>query len=104
MQIEIEETAVELVVEGSGREVELVKEGRQNKKRLAKELRNKWKTYTNSKTNKKVPAKKIGKRCNKSCKKECSTISDEQRTEIFDIYYQLSDLRLQREFLVQHIK
>ncbi|XP_076453198.1 uncharacterized protein LOC143288506 [Babylonia areolata] len=92
-------------VEGSAREVAKKKMPRPNKQKEAKRQRSMGQEYTSNATKKKIAARKMKTRCKeKTCVRQCSTISDEQRHELFQSYYALADLRLQREFLVRHIK
>ncbi|CAG4989653.1 unnamed protein product [Colias eurytheme] len=72
----------------------------------AKTMRNTGKPYTSrSKSRKNIPARSLKPPCGEKCKLECSKkITDAMRTKIFDCYWQLGDLSLQRNFIHKHIK
>ncbi|XP_038221623.1 uncharacterized protein LOC119839431, partial [Zerene cesonia] len=72
----------------------------------AKTMRNTGKPYTSrSKTRKNIPARCLKPPCGEKCKLECTKkITDAMRTKIFDCYWQLGDLALQRNFIHKHIK
>lgn len=92
-------------VDGSAREVAKKKMSRPNKQKETKCQRSMGQEYTSNGTKKKIAARKMKPRCKeKTCVRQCSTISDKQRHALFQSYYALADLRLQREFLVRHIK
>lgn len=63
--------------------------------------------YT-AKNKRAVPEKKMGNRCNeeicKKIKKDCYLINEEDRHLLFTSFYELGDLRLQREFIVRHVE
>ena len=71
----------------------------------AKTMRNTGKPYTSrSKSRKNIPARYLKPPCGEKCKLECTKkITDSMRTKIFDCYWQLGDLSLQRNFIHKHI-
>lgn len=63
--------------------------------------------YTKSNSCNLVQPKQLGDRCSEKCKKvgrECTLFSDDDRKSIFDAYYELPSLQLQREFIVRHVE
>ncbi|GFN85519.1 hypothetical protein PoB_001202500 [Plakobranchus ocellatus] len=76
------------------------------KYREAKLKRNRGERYVRPKT-KIHDSRKMGKACvSESCLtvgRQCGVITLEQREEIFQIFYGLGNLRLQREFIVHQI-
>lgn len=83
------------------------KSPRKNKRKLSRQLRNIGEEYVNPVTKKVVIQRNIKPCCNQdTCrkfKKDCFKINDQGRLEIFNSYYNLRDLQLQREFIVRHI-
>lgn len=71
----------------------------------AKTLRNTGKLYTSrSKSRKNIPARHLKPPCGEKCKLECTKkITNATRTKIFECYWQLGDLSLQRNFIHKHI-
>ncbi|CAK1586764.1 unnamed protein product [Parnassius mnemosyne] len=69
------------------------------KKNKTKQLKNLGKQYT-SRTGKTVPAKAMKPPCSDKCRYLCSNkFSEEQRREIFNMYWALSSFQRQRDFL-----
>lgn len=104
-----QEKAPELyVIEGNEREFRHEKKTKINKQIQAKRKRNLGQEYTSVKTKKVVHARQMKARCKgtmcEKMKKMCSQITEEDRKAIFDSYHNLGDLRLQREFLIRHVK
>ena len=95
-------------VEGSEKEVIRAKKVKSNKQKEAKTKRGLGQEYISRKIKKTVPLKQMKARCRgdtyEKQKRQCLTITDQQRQTIFDLYHALGDLRLQREFLVKHVK
>lgn len=96
------------LVEGEEKEegiCEIQKKG--NKQKLAKKMRDLGKDYVRPKTGVAVPARQIKRRCNiEICQKssrDCHLFSDEDRTKIFDSFYQIGNLTRQRDFIVRHV-
>lgn len=98
-------------VDGSRREnspEHSIKKKRGNKKKIAKELRNKGEEYISVKTKKIVPKRRFLKeRCNGAvCSKfnhKCMEITDEERQNILNDFYNTEDLQLQREYIVRFV-
>lgn len=95
-------------VEGTQKEGNQRKKDIFNKQKLAKALRNSGKEYVTVKKKKTIPCRRMKPRCSgDTCKKQgrlCSTISDSQRSQLFDGYYALADINRQRHFIVQHVE
>ncbi|CAH2094969.1 unnamed protein product [Euphydryas editha] len=72
----------------------------------AKTLRNAGKSYTSrSKSRKQIPARSLKPPCSEKCKLECTKkITNSARAKLFENYWQLGDLSLQRNFIHKHIK
>ena len=96
----------QFTVEGVARENPKEKTKKQNKQKQAKAKRNRGEEYISPSTKKKVSAREIKARCKGSskCKRDCDKITDEERKEVFKNFYAYGDLRLQREFIMRHIK
>ena len=82
---------------------------RPNKRKIAKVSKDKGEKYKNVKGETKIGRKgNMLPRCQgETCqrvKKECKQISDEDRIAINSMYYNLGNLRLQRQFLVNNTK
>lgn len=63
--------------------------------------------YTKFKSSNLVPPKKLGDRCTDKCKKfgkKCDQFSNDDRKQIFEAYYKLPSLQLQREFICRHVE
>ena len=94
--------------EGNEKEVIRAKKVKSNKQKEAKTKRGLGQEHIRRKIKKTVPPKHMEARCRgDTCekqKRQCLTISDQQRQTIFDSYHALGYLRLQREFLVKHVK
>lgn len=95
-------------VEGVEKEGVQKKKARVNTRKEEKKKKDLGQEYTSTKTKKTMPAKCVKPRCKgTACTKQqklCESISDEQRQVIFESFHALGDLKLQREFLVRHIK
>ncbi|XP_060810179.1 uncharacterized protein LOC106142604 isoform X1 [Amyelois transitella] len=72
------------------------------KHNVAKRLRNTGKAYEST-SKKQVPARKMGPTCGEKCRLKCSLkINETSRLDIFNKYWNLGDLRKQREFIIRH--
>lgn len=70
------------------------------KKNLAKKLRNTGVSYTNTKSKNTYPKRKLQPPCDESCKLKCANkISEEERINIFEMYWALGNVQRQREFI-----
>lgn len=96
----------QFIVEGSAKESKVQRTVKINKQVEAKAKRNRGEEYISPSTKKKVPQKEMKPRCqgSKKCGRKCDTIADEERKKIFKAYYDLGDLRLQREYIVRHVE
>ncbi|CAH1102530.1 unnamed protein product [Psylliodes chrysocephalus] len=73
------------------------------KKNLTKRLRNEGKQYIN-KNNKLVRERRLGPPCTEKCKLKCKTkLTNEERQDIFNEYYNLPDLQSKRKFVAFHM-
>ncbi|XP_030764271.1 uncharacterized protein LOC115888640 [Sitophilus oryzae] len=77
------------------------RKGQISKKKMAKILRDSGKQYISlSKSKKIVAAKKMGPPCTSRCRLKCSEkISENQRANIFQSYWNLASLTRQRDFI-----
>ncbi|XP_072391866.1 uncharacterized protein [Diabrotica undecimpunctata] len=95
-------------VEGASKEYEREVLTRTNKKRVAQVLRRSGAQYVSVDTKKTVSGRKLGSSCNSEwCKKggrNCSKFSKEVRQSIFDNFYKLANVQLQREYIARHVK
>ena len=95
-------------VEGSEKEVIRAKKVKSNKQKEAKTKRGLGQEYIRRKIKKTVPPKQMKARCRgDTCEKQKrqSVFADQLLLNtIFDSYHALEDFRLQREFLVRHVK
>lgn len=95
-------------VEGAPREYEPNKVPRTNKKKVAQALRLSGEEYISVDTKKLVSGRKLGPPCNSAwCKKggrQCDKFSEKNRELIFQDFYKLDSLHIQREFIARHIK
>lgn len=98
----------EFAVEGGSMEHTRTKEKKVDKRKLAKSLRNKGKQYINPVTKKQVAARKIGPRCDQeTCKKfgrNCFKFTEADRILLFEDFYKLGSLQLQREFISRYVQ
>lgn len=97
------------IVEGEKKEEPQTKKVSVNKQKEAKLKRNTGKEYISPNTKKVVPKKKLGNGCKEIsyCQKlgrECHLVTYEKQELIFQDYYKLGELRLQREYIVRHIE
>ncbi|XP_075986434.1 uncharacterized protein LOC142983446 [Anticarsia gemmatalis] len=75
-----------------------------NKAALAKKLRNRGLEYKCLRSNTLKPARKMGPTCNDRCRLKCSEkLTEHQRKVIFDRYWNLGSVSLQREFIAKHM-
>ena len=71
---------------------------------VRKRQKNHGEEYT-AKSGRVVHSRKIGKGCGEVCKFKChQNISEQKRQEIFDSYWSLGDITLQRNFLIKFAK
>lgn len=92
------------VMEGSSREEPRLKKKRENKQKVNKERRNTGKGYTQSnKSYNLVPPKCLKEKCKgEACKKQgkkCNDFTVDDRQKIFDAFYGMGNLTLQREYI-----
>lgn len=71
-------------------------------------MRNTGLPYTQEKSMNIVAPRSMKQRCKgDTCEKlgkSCKSISEEQRKEVFSAYWELGDLKMQREFIARHLK
>lgn len=75
------------------------------KKNISKKLKNSGKSYTSlAKSKKVIPERRIGPTCSEKCKFECTaSVNNETREMIFQEYWNLSDIEMQRQFICNNI-
>ena len=93
-------------VEGSAKEIMTPKTPKINRQKQAKQRRNSGQDYISPNTKKTVPKRELKPRCHGSakCGRKCDSVSDDQRKDIFSAFQSISDLMLQRQFVVRHIE
>ena len=73
------------------------------KRNVRKRLRNSGKSYISS-SGKAVLQRQMGKGCSDKCRYKCKEhITEENRTKLFNSYWQTGDINHQRQFIVDHI-
>lgn len=105
----MKETPEDFECDGSSRErsVHRKRRSKGSFKKLNGERRLHGAGYIKFNTQNLVPPKTVGVRCSGNCKKldkKCHLFSDADRNKIFDAYYGLSSLQLQREFICRHVE
>ena len=55
-------------------------------------------------TDKVIPAKQIGKVDCSKCRFKCTSITEEQRSAVFDLFYSLESYERQKQFVCSHIE
>ncbi|CAB3235392.1 unnamed protein product [Arctia plantaginis] len=74
------------------------------KSEVAKRLRNTGQSYI-SKTLKVIPTRKVGPPCGEKCRLKCSAnVSEEERKNIFDEYYNMGNITKQRQYIINSTK
>lgn len=95
-------------VEGAPREYENVTIARVNKKKTAQKLRRSGKEYVSVDTKKTVKGRALGPSCDTDwCRKggrQCGQFCEESRQAIFEDFYKLCDLQLQREYIARYVQ
>lgn len=95
-------------VEGASKEYEREVTKKINKKKMSKALRQSGAEYVSVNTKKTVKERKLGAGCNSEwCKKggrSCGKFSEDIRQLIFENYYKLANIQVQREYIARHVK
>lgn len=96
------------IVEGSSKEVPVEKQPKVNKQKIAKRKLASGEEYISPYTKKVMPAKKMRGVCSGiACKTrslQCDAVTETLRQSIFQEYYSLASLHLQREFILRHVE
>uniref|UniRef100_A0A8D8X2V7 Uncharacterized protein n=1 Tax=Cacopsylla melanoneura TaxID=428564 RepID=A0A8D8X2V7_9HEMI len=103
----LREVPENFTMEGSMREEPLPRKKRENKQKMMKVRRNTGLPYTREKSMNIVGPRSVKQRCRgepcEKAKRACKLFSEEERSEIFQDYWNLGNVALQRQFISRHV-